>query len=183
MKNKKALIIAIILVIASLVIGYIAANREFLVTRLFMAIDERLDYERSLDYGYDFTKISFGPNLQFEITHCKDGNNLEYVYREFHKKERHILLKSEFLYNICDNKMYVATKSGCAVIEDSGICRIYLNKGYENEFSYDCTEDKYGYIIYGFQKFEHENVIYLSDFEDFSEDEKKVLNKMLKFKR
>ena len=183
MKNKKALII-VIFIIASLIIGYIAINKEFLVTRLFMAIDKRLDYERSLNVGDDFNQISFGPDLQFEINHCKDGNNLEYVYREFHKKERHILLESEFLYNICDNKMYVATKSGCAVIEeDSGICRIYLNKGYENEFSYDCTEDKYGYKIYGFQKFEHENVIYLSDFEDFSEDEKKILNKMLKFKR
>ncbi len=84
-------------------------NRHILLERFWDKIESQLDYERSLEVGDDFNKISCG-DLSFQINHHKSGNNLEYV--SVVNKETYILLKTISSYKIVDGKLYVKSKEG-----------------------------------------------------------------------
>ena len=60
-------------------------------------------------------------------------------------------------YKISENKLYVITNDGWAVVDESNMVKIY-------------TTSKYKYAL--------DNVEYLTSFDDFEESEQKILNKL-----
>lgn len=115
-------------------------------------IDNRLDYERTLDIGDEFNKVVWG-DLTIQINHYKSENKLEYVKNE----EKTSLLETVKNYKILENKLYVVADDGYAVVDENNIVKIYLTSG--NEFILD-------------------NVIYLTSFDDFEENEQRILKKL-----
>ena len=100
-KNKIFLLIVSGVILAGLLV-YL--NRGILLDHFWSKVESQLDYERSLEEGDDFNKISWG-DLSFQINHHKSGNNLEYV--SFANRESYVLLKSISSYKIVEEKLYV----------------------------------------------------------------------------
>ena len=100
-KNKIFLLIVSGVILAGLLV-YL--NRGILLDHFWSKVESQLDYERSLEEGDDFNKISWG-DLSFQINHHKSGNNLEYV--SVADKESYILLKNISSYKIVEEKLYV----------------------------------------------------------------------------
>lgn len=167
-KNKVFGLIVLGMILAGLLV---CLNRDILLDRFWSKIESRLDYERSLEVGDDFNKINWG-DLSFQINHHKSGNNLEYV--SVVDKESYILLKNISSYKIVEEKLYVKSKDGYAVVDESNFCKIFVNQSiFQTTGEY--TQDKYGN-----QKVDKENVEYLSNYDDFTTQERNIFKKMLK---
>ena len=166
-----------IIVFGVIVVGlFIFFNRHILINHFWGKIESQLDYERSLEVGDDFNKISWG-DLSFQINHHKSGNNLEYV--SVANKEIYILLQNISSYKITEGKLYVKSKNGYAIVDESNICKIFMDQS-NFQTAGEYTQDESGNKIYSNQKIDKENVKYLLNYEDFSAKERKIFKKMLK---
>ena len=172
-KNKVFWLIVLGMILAGLLV---CLNRDILLDRFWSKIESHLDYERSLEVGDDFNKISWG-DLSFQINHHKSGDNLEYV--SVVDKERYILLKNISSYKIVEGKLYVRSKDGCAIVDENNICKIFVDQSIIKTTG-EYTQDKYGNKIYSNQKADKENIKYLSSYDDFSTQERDIFKKMLK---
>ncbi len=172
-KNKVFGLIVLGMILAGLLV---CLNRDILLDRFWSKIESQLDYERSLKVGDDFNKISWG-DLSFQINHHKSGNNLEYV--SVVDKESYILLKNIASYKIVEEKLYVKSKDGYAIVDENNICKIFVDQSILKTTG-EYTQDEYGNKIYSNQKFDKENIKYLSSYDDFSTQERDVFKKMLK---
>lgn len=173
----KKRILIIICLFAVLSCTLVLSNRKCIEEFFWQIIDERLDYERSLEVGDDFNKISW-VNLYFQINHHKDGNNFEYVNAD--SREKYILLKNISSYKILDSKLYINSHDGCAVIDDNSRCRIFLNDNNLSGDLSDYTNDLNGNKVYKNKILRMDNIVYLSKFEEFDDAEKEVFKKFLK---
>ena len=173
---KKNKILLSVILCASLTVMTVYMNREALLNHFWSKIDSQLDYERSLEAGDDFNKISWG-DLSFQINHHKSGNNLEYV--SVADKESYILLKSISSYKIAEGKLYVKSKDGYAIVDENNKCKIFADQSILQTMG-DYTQDKYGNKLYSNQKVDKENIEYLLSYDDFSMQEKDIFEKMLK---
>ena len=126
--------------------------RHKIGNQILIWIDNRLDYERTLDVGDEFNKVVWG-DLTIQINHYKSGNKLDYVKNN----EKVSLLEGVKNYKISENKLYVITNDGCAVVDENNMVKIH-------------TTSKYKYTL--------DNVVYLTSFNDFEESEQKILNKL-----
>jgi len=126
--------------------------RDTIGNQISIWIDNRLDYERTMDVGDKFNKVVWG-DFTIQINHYKSGNKLEYVKNE----EKTSLLETVKNYKILENKLYVVAGDGYAVVDENNIVKIYLTSG--NEFILD-------------------NVIYLTSLDDFEENEQRILKKL-----
>ena len=72
MKKNKILLLIILGVILAGLLVYL--NKGILLDHFWSKVESQLDYERSLEVGDDFNKISWG-DLSFQINHHKSGNN------------------------------------------------------------------------------------------------------------
>ena len=171
--NKIYLLIVFGITLAGL---FVCLNRHILPEHFWGKIESQLDYERSLEVGDDFNKISWG-DLSFQINHHKSGNNLEYV--SVVDKESYILLKNIASYKIVEEKLYVKSKDGYAIVDENNICKIFVDQSILKTTG-EYTQDEYGNKIYSNQKFDKENIKYLSSYDDFSTQERDVFKKMLK---
>lgn len=151
-------------------------NRHILLNHFWSKIESQLDYERSLEVGDDFNKISWG-DLSFQINHHKSGNNLEYV--SVANKEIYILLQNISSYKITEGKLYVKSKNGYAIVDENNICKIFTDQS-NFQTTGEYTQDELGNKIYSNQKVDKENVEYLSSYDDFSAKEREIFKKMLK---
>lgn len=172
-KNKIFLLIVFGMILVGLLV---CLNRHILLDRFWSKIESQLDYERSLEVGDDFNKISWG-DLSFQINHHKSGNNLEYV--RVVDKESYILLKNISSYKIVEGKLYVKSKDGYAVVDENNICKIFVDQSIIQTAG-EYTQDKYGNKVYSNQKVDKENIKYLSSYDDFSTQERDIFKKMLK---
>ena len=86
-------------------------------------IDNKLDYERSLEVGDELNKLVWG-DLSFQINHYKIGNKLDYVK----DNKRTTILNSVINYKIYDDKLYVIADNGCAIIDGNNKLKIYSTK-------------------------------------------------------
>ena len=91
-------------------------------------------------------------------------------------------LTDSVLQNITDyktkgEKLYVVSEEGYAVIDKDSFCRVCITVP-ADEFinGYIVAKDGSKFSHSGF--LEYDNILYLSKFEDFTEDERKILNKM-----
>lgn len=173
---KKNIIIRLILFFIILAGLLIYLNRGILLNHFWSKIENQLDYERSLESGNDFNKISWG-DLSFQINHHKSGNNLEYVSAS--NKEIYILLKNISSYKIAEGNLYVKSKNGYAIVDKNNICKIFVNQSVLRTTG-DYTQDEYGNKIYSNQKVDKENIKYLFSYDDFSTQERNIFKKMLK---
>lgn len=174
MKKNKILLLIILGVILAGLLVYL--NKGILLDHFWSKVESQLDYERSLEVGDDFNKISWG-DLSFQINHHKSGNNLEYV--SFANRESYVLLKSISSYKIVEGKLYVRSKDGYAVIDENNVCRIFVDQSVL-QTTEEYTQDKYGNKIYSNQKVDKENIKYLLNYDDFSTKERDIFKKMLK---
>ncbi len=172
-KNKIYLLIVFGITLAGL---FVCLNRHTFLDCFWGKIESQLDYERSLEAGDDFNKISWG-DLSFQINHHKSGNNLEYV--SVVDKESYILLKNISSYKIMEEKLYVKSKDGYAIVDKNNICKIFVDQSIIQTAG-EYTQDKYGNKIYRNQKVDKENIQYLSSYDDFSTQERDIFKKMLK---
>ena len=172
-KNRVFWLIILGMILAVLLV---CLNRHILLDRFWSKIESQLDYERSLEVGDDFNKISWG-DLSFQINHHKSGNNLEYV--SVADKESYILLKNISSYKIVEEKLYVKSKDGYAIVDENNICKIFVDQSISKTTG-EYTQDEYGNKIYSNQKFDKENIEYLSSYDDFSTQERNIFKKMLK---
>ena len=173
MKRKTIIIIAAVVCFV-LAVTVIYVNRDIVVYRIFKLISRRLDYERSLEVGDDFAAQSWG-DLTFRINHHKSGYNLE--YEKLADREKYVLLSSVYGYRIVDNKFYVASEDGCAVIDENNFCRIFLIVS-DEEFREGYTENSFGNKVYNLRKYEMPNIKYLSSYDQFDEVERKIIDKL-----
>lgn len=88
--------------------------------QILIWIDNRLDYERTLDVGDEFNKVVWG-DLTIQINHYKSGNKLDYVKNN----EKVSLLEGIKNYKISENKLYVIANDGCAVVDASNMVKIH----------------------------------------------------------
>lgn len=172
-KNKIFLLIVSGVILAGLLV-YL--NRGILLDHFWSKVESQLDYERFLEEGDDFNKISWG-DLSFQINHHKSGNNLEYV--SVADKESYILLKNISSYKIVEEKLYVRSKDGYAIVDENNICKIFVDQSILKTTG-EYTQDEYGNKIYSNQKVDKENIKYLSSYDDFSTQERDIFKKMLK---
>ncbi len=163
--------IRICIICAVLAGALICFNYDHILNYFWQKIDERIDYERSLEVGDDFNKVSWG-NLNFQINHHKTGNNLEYVNAA--EKEVYILLENIASYKISDDKLYVKSSDGYAVIDENDFCKIFAD-GLKNEQSDNYTQDQNGNKVYDLQVFKNDSIKYLSKYDEFETGEKKSL--------
>lgn len=167
---KKKFILLSISVCVLLSGSLIYFSKDNIENYLWRKIDNRLDYERSLKVGDNFNKISWG-DLSFQINHNKDGNNLEYVNAENEKK--HILLNNISSYKILNGYLYVKAPSGYAIIDGNNFCRIYTDC-FNDEQSNNHDSNK----VHDSQMLKFEKIEYLSDFNEFDENEQKIFKKL-----
>ena len=172
-KNKIFLLIVSGVILAGLLV-YL--NRGILLDHFRSKVESQLDYERFLEEGDDFNKISWG-DLSFQINHHKSGNNLEYV--SVADKESYILLKNISSYKIVEEKLYIRSKDGYAIVDENNICKIFVDQSILKTTG-EYTQDEYGNKIYSNQKVDKENIKYLSSYDDFSTQERDIFKKMLK---
>lgn len=173
MKRKTIIIVAAVVCFV-LAVTVIYVNRDIVVYRIFKLISRRLDYERSLEVGDDFAVQSWG-DLTFNINHYKSGYNLE--YEKLADREIYVLLTSVYGYRIVDNRLYIASEDGCAVIDENNFCRIFLIVP-DEEFIDGYTKDSFGNKVYNLRKFEMPNIKYLSSYDQFDEAERKIIDKL-----
>lgn len=135
-----------------LMVSIMFVYRHKIGNQIFMLIDNRLDYERTLELGDEFNKVVWG-NLTIQINHYKSGNKLDYVKNN----EKISLLDNVKNYRISQNKLYIVGDDGCAVVDKDNKVKIYITSG--NKIILD-------------------NVIYLTSFDNFEKSEQKILNKL-----
>ena len=76
------------------------------------------------------------------------------------------------------DKLYIYSYDGYAVIDKENICRVFITVP-EEDFSRGYSTDENGNKIKFYPlKVDHEKIIYLSSFEEFSEKEQKILKKL-----
>lgn len=175
MKKRILIVLSCVVVILSVVL--VLLNKHYIGEYFWQKIDERLDYERSIEMGDEFNKICW-KDLNFQINHHKDGNNFEYV--DVDNREVYILLKNISSYKISDNKLYVKSSDGYAIIDENNFCKIFVDgretEGIINNYTVDSTGNR----IYEYKKLQKNNVVYLSEYEGFDLSEKEFFKKMLK---
>lgn len=173
---QKRILTILICCVAILSAILVLLNRYYIKEYILQKLDERLDYERSVEVGDDFNKICW-VDLKFQINHHKYGNNFEYV--DVNNREIYILLKNISSYKLLNGKLYVKSTDGYAVIDEKNLCKIFTNYKPENGVN-NCIIDVNNNKVYEHKRLQLNNVFYLSDYNEFTENEKSLFGKMLK---
>lgn len=165
MKKKYAIFIIIVLVISIIV------SIKPIIHYSFDLIIKLVEYQWDKEEEERARKVEKGELIQgkdtiliwcnmYEIGHFCNGNHLSISSPNI---DTNILEKIN-RYRIINNKLYVTSDDGCAVIDDSKICRIYIHSQKE------------------VTRIENEYVTYLSQYEDFSEQERHIFKKKFLYK-
>ncbi len=114
----------------------------------------------------------------FEIGHYADSNYLEFHYGEELSLVKSVLEKV-ITYKKEDDKFFVVTGEGYAVIDDTNIAKVLvtiLEDEYINGYHTNAEGERIPYS----RRIDDPHIIYLENFEEFSESEQEMLNKLLK---
>lgn len=160
--GKKYKILIMVILVGAISFSILLVNRDRVYSNIMIMIDKRLDYERSLEVGDEFNKLVWG-DFMFQINHYQSGVDLDYVKNE----EKATLLGAVKDYRILVGKLYVTASKGYAVIDENNICRVFITVD-DSEFAED---DRY---------IEDEHIQYLTEYNEFSDEERKMLEKMSK---
>lgn len=130
-------------------------TQKFVMPPILTALDNALELSRESEVGYDFNKISYGKNLVFEINHHKNNDSLEYADRENNKK--YTLLTKVTSYKFFEENLFVLSRNGYAIIDESGLCRIAPSSTNQLTENYKCNDIKYLPNFEGYSKEEKTN--------------------------
>lgn len=78
-------------------------------------------------------------------------------------------------YKKIDNCLYIVSEEGFAVIDENNLCRAYVTVP-ETEFVNGYSIDSEGNKVYYSRFIEDDNIQYLDDYDDFTDDEKNVFD-------
>lgn len=163
MKKTLTIIVAIFIIVSSII--YI--NRHSIITDTTST-----DREQNVKMGKD--TVFVWEDGVFQIGHYSTGNHLE-----FHENGiTTTILKNVDSYKIKDHKFYVVTKEGYAVIDQKNIAKILLTvpeSEYTNGYSINKNGKKEPYSRF----IDNTNIQYIMNFDEFTESEQKVLNKLI----
>lgn len=131
-----------------------------------------MDREQNNKVGKDSVFV-WGDGV-FQIGHYASGNHLE-----FHENGIiNTILQNVDSYKIKDNKFYVITQEGYAVIDQKNIAKILLiipESEYTNGYSVNENGEKESYSRF----VDNTNIQYIMSFDEFSDIEQRVLNKLI----
>ena len=82
-------------------------------------------------------------------------------------------------HKVKEKKLYVVYESGYAVIDKNNLCRVFLTVP-EGELLDIYSKDGKKKFTFQIEKVDEEHIIYLSDFNQFTEEERKILNNLSK---
>jgi hypothetical protein len=168
MKKTLTIIAIIFFIVASII--YI--NRYNISENIIKTISIQMDREKNRQVGKD--SVFVWQNGTFQIGHYASGNHLEFHEDGIIKT----ILKDVNTYKEKDSKFYVITREGYAVIDKKNIAKIFVvipESEYINGYSINENGEKESYS----RHIEHTNIQYIVSFNKFSEEEQKVLNKLI----
>ena len=185
-KSRIVFLVFVCIIVTALLNAFILFNQEavfnilgHLLEKPIVAFGEAMEKER-LGYiergepvpGRDTMTIW---NKKYDI--CKYYENDEKLGAlAIHEKD----FNKDIIDRIKDfekrgKKLYIYSYDGYAVIDKENVCRVFITVP-EEDFTKGYTEDEYGNRIRFYPtKVEHEKIIYLSSFDEFSEKEQKIL--------
>ncbi len=165
-RKVKAIILACVIIIG----GVLIFNRHTIVEKIVELIAEELDRERELDVG-TYTVVDWQDG-KFRIMHKADGNRLEFIK----DSDTVVLLEDIDDYNITNNRLYIYAQDGAAVISEDSVAYIcYFEISQEDE---EYTVNNDGQSVIFSKSYEEDSINYLSDFEDFQESDRIILEKL-----
>ena len=109
----------------------------------------------------------------YVIGHYPDSDHLGIKTKEISD----VILQKVLKHKVKKKKLYITSDEGYAVIDKNNLCRVYITIP-EKEFVEEYSKDSQGNLIYRSRRIEDEHIQYLSDFDEFSEEEKAILNKL-----
>ena len=117
-------------------------------------------------------------NKKYDISKYSNGNetfgDLDIIEKDFSDNIMRRIKK----FDEYKDKLYIYSYDGYAVIDEDNICRVFITipqEDFERGYSLDENGNKTKFYP---DKVEHEKVIYLSAFEEFSEKEQEILKKL-----
>lgn len=110
---------------------------------------------------------------KFSILHGSDGNDLA-AKNPQNKYLTDCVLQGVTHRMSKKNKLYIISKEGYAVIDETPCCRVYVTVPAE-DFVSGYTTDREGNKHYISRFIDNEYVEYLDDFSDFSSEEQEIL--------
>lgn len=168
MKKTITIIAAICIIAASII--YI--NRHSILGHITNAISIQMDREQNKQVGKD--SVFVWQNGVFQIGHYSSGNHLEFHENGVIKT----ILKNVNSYKTKDNKFYVIAQEGYAIIDKENTAKIFViipESEYINGYSISENGEKEPYS----RRIDSTNIQYIMSFDEFSEMEQKVLNKLI----
>ena len=172
--NRNLFVIKLILSILIIFsISLALCYRENIQTILVNFVANELDEEREKNVG-EYNVVYWNDGL-FQINHTASGDKLELQREDCIV----ILLDNIMDYKIKNKKLYVASNDGLGVVSENNFATLYINnydESYEKDHFIWRNNTK---IIYS-KRYDDENILYIERFEDFKEEDKKVLNKIMK---
>lgn len=170
--KKIIIIIAIILTLAILIIN-IEPISNYASDIFWNIIITQLDKEESerakqiengeLVRGKDTILIW---NNMYEIGHFHDGNHLEICADDISR----VILERVQKHKVIKKTLYIVADEGYAVIDSNSLCKVFVTVS-DEEYSNSYTK-------HNFEKVQ--NIQFLSSYDQFSEDEKRIFEKLLK---
>ena len=167
-----ALIIASMLSIKQTLSWSSNAFWNFVATQFDKEEEERQQMVENGEIVRGKDTILIWENL-YEICHYYDSNHLEITSNGI----SYDILEKVTKHKVKENKLYVLSEEGYAVVDKNNICRIFITvpeKDFVNGYSVDEQGNKHYYTRY----IENEYVQYISQFNEYSEEEQKIFNKL-----
>ena len=173
--KKYFIVILIIAVISSFVILILNMKPllKWSLDAFWNSIYEEIDREEKngkIVAGKD-TILIWG-NM-YEIGHFPCDNELTVKTKDL----RGVLLHDVKKHKVKENKLYVISGVGYAVIDKNNLCRVFLTVP-EGELLDIYSKDGKKKFTFQIEKVDEEHIIYLSDFNQFTEEERKILNNL-----
>ena len=164
MNKKKIIIICVICIILLFDVffyTYIYNNAERIQYKIWYMIGDILDKDmaRDLGDGDDYSIIYYGLGL-FQINHHSDGKSLEFCKDKISMSQNALTLLSKVHFHIfSDDKLFVVSRDGFAIVDADNTCRMFIKDGYKGKLYKNIKEVKY-----------------IDDYNLFSEEERAVFN-------
>ena len=179
MVKKKIIVFGILAVILILILSFkpiLQLSSEFLWDFVVTQFDkEEKDRQQKIENG----EIVRGKDTiliwgnMYEIGHYSDSNHLEIYINGLSKN----VLEKINKYKIVKKQLYIISDEGFAVVDKNNLCRVFITvpeKDFVNGYSIDEQGNKSYYTRY----VDNKNIKYLSEFNEYSEEEQKIFDEM-----
>lgn len=166
-KRKKERLIVILIICISIVlffsvkttIEYIIINKDHISNKIWIVINNQITQERLEDVGDEYVSDDF-LGIPLEIRYYETKSELVY-----YTEEKTVVILEDIIINMGNVRdeypdYYIVASDGYGVITDSGVAIIYLKSGEKKVFD--------------------ECIRYIDSFEEFSENQQKILTKLSK---